>query len=334
MDEGLNERIGLMLEGLPEPLRDPKKIVLGIVIILIIFWGLFLRPHPGTISAQITELDSGTAIIGATVELTAPDGRVEKTEYSDNAGRVFFKSVASGTEYSLFVEPGTTYKPATEYFSLNSGEAASLEVRVSRNYKLTVSLGKETVSVGAGCSASIPVIVVNDGNEPAELALVGGDSLGEWISSEQTTIGGKEEKQLTLEISVPADASGEKKGEVRARYTNEGANLEVNVVDKPDVSVSPKSISESLGSDNSFTKTIELSLKKGGDLEIDVECRVVGDDLQGKTKVTATDDMPLKEGNPKLFRADFGPFSSGTHLGKIICETSCGDYTILVEVTK
>ncbi len=336
MDEEFGARIQEFFERLPAPLRDPKKLVLGLAILAIIFWGLFLRPRPGTLTITVERLDSGEKVAGATVELTAPDGRVEQTEYSDNAGRVVFSSVGSGTEYGVFVDPGQGYETETEYFSIESGEAASLSVEVARDYGLELSVEQERFSVGAGCKARIPVEVVNGGEEPAEVELVTGGGLKSWpYESAKTTVGAKEARQLVIEVGVPEGEEGGASGEVRAKYTDEGVKIGLEVVGDPEVDVSPKSISKSLSdSENSFIETIEFSLEDAGNLEMKVECKVVGSDLESKARITPTDDLLLKEGNPKLFKAELGPFSSGKHIGKIICDTGCGEYTLLVEIDK
>lgn len=313
------------------------KIALAVIIIIAVYWGLFLRPSPGSISISVIELDSGKMIVGAEVMIYSANGKQIDLDYTDNSGVVRFQGVPSREELTVEVGPGVQHKTRSESVELESGENADLQVRVERDWSLEVDATKGQYYAGAGCAATISLVITNKGDEAVPIEFVGTGGLEGLLVTSARALNAKTKETVEVEIAVPkGEKAGAKlDGKVRVKYSNAGASVSVSVLEPPSLKLSPTSINEALGDgENGFVKMLELSIDGEG-IELDASCRAVGADLQGKISISDVNpNEKLTSAKPKLFKLTFGPFTQGEYAGQVICETSCEEKTINVIIEK
>jgi hypothetical protein len=338
-DGGFSEKFS----GVTEKARDfvgkagASKIVLALLIISVVYWGLFLRPSPGSLSISVVELDSGEAIVGAEVIIYSENGEQIELDYTDNSGSVRFQGVPSREELTIEVGPGVQHKTRAESIQIESGENADLQVRVERDWSLEVGAVSRQYYAGAGCIATVSLMITNKGDAAVPIEFVGTGDLAGLLVTSARALNAKTKEAMEVQIAVPNEekAGSELSGKVRVKYSNAGETISINVLETPSLDLSPNSIKVKLGEGESgFVEMLELSIDEEG-IELDASCRAVGSDLQGKISISDVNpNEKLTSAKPKLFKLTFGPFTQGEHAGQIICETSCEEKTINVIIEK
>ena len=313
------------------------KIVLALLIISVLYWGLFLRPSPGSLSISVIELDSGESIVGAEVIIYSENGEQMELDYTDNSGSVRFQGISSREELTIEVSPGVQHKTRAESIQIESGENADLQVRVERDWSLEVDAISKQYYAGAGCTAIVSLMITNKGEAAVPIEFVGTGDLEGLLLTSARALNAKTKETMEVQIAVPnkENAGSELNGKVRVKYSNAGDSIVINVLEPPSLDLSPNAINANLGDGESgFVEMLELSIDEEG-IELDASCRAVGSDLQGKISISDVNpNEKLTAAKPKLFKLTFGPFTQGEYAGQIICETSCEEKTINVIIEK
>ncbi|VVB67857.1 Uncharacterised protein [Candidatus Norongarragalina meridionalis] len=330
------------LGGLLEKAKDAaskigvKRMAVAALLVLIVVWGVFLRPVPGKISVSVVELDNEEQVVsGAQVYLMNADGKMIGSGVTDEAGGVDFKNAPANADLSIEVDAGAMYKTLRGLSArLESGGSARVDAKMERATDLDVKVANVPKTVGAGCGKNVLVEVTNLGEEPADIEFIGEGDLEGRITAPSEQLAGKTSKTYTVAIRARNDKPGDSiSGKVRIKYTRKGFSVDLGVVEKSDFTLSPSTITGNIDSGGTMKEYITITnTGKSEDID-DLSFTVVGD-IKDWTTVTLTDDKPIRPKEQKIAAITINAGgTAGKYLGQIIFSTSCVTKPVPVEIT-
>ncbi|PIT85256.1 hypothetical protein COU36_04335 [Candidatus Micrarchaeota archaeon CG10_big_fil_rev_8_21_14_0_10_59_7] len=333
----LKGKFGGLLEKAKETVNriGAKRIVVGALLVVILIWGVFLRPVPGKISVSVVELDNEEQVVsGAQVYLLNADGKMVGSEVTDEAGRAEFRGAPADAELTIEVDAGAMYKTLRGMsVRLESGGSSSLEAKMERATSLDLKVANVPNTVGAGCGKSVAVEVTNLDEEPADIEFIGGGELEGRVFAPSEQLAGKTSKTYIVQIRARNDKAGDSiSGMVRLKYTRKGFSVDMNVVEKSDFKLSPSTIKSNINAGETLKEYITIT-NTGKSEDIDDLSFTVAGDIKDWTTVTMTNNDPIRPKEEKIatINVDAGG-SGGKYLGQIIFSTSCVTKPVPIEI--
>ena len=312
------------------------KIIIILVILVAALWFFVLAPKAGSLTLRVSALDNPSEKIeNVQIDLT-PSGGKTITKFTGGSGSVVFDNVPAATELTLDLlePPGYVVSGDLETsLTLKSAESKTMAVNLAQDVPLTVQVSTDEIMLGTECQTTLPVSVKNGGNAPFEVQLIGDGALKGLIDAPARVLSAGAQETLVVNLTAPSK-KGQAAGKIRVQYTDAADAFSIEATDPEQLRLSPNTYSERVEANTPIKKqfTIENSGRSGE--ARDIQTSLSGDFEALGTRVTLSDDLPLKPKQTKIMTLELtAPSFPGKSVGVLIVSSACQRVQIPMELT-
>ncbi len=238
------------LEPVTEALAKHKsQLILLALVAAVAYAYLYILPHPGNLTVQVSELDGGGLNDAEVTIIDDATGKTLATDLTQN-GEVTFLNMPSKKSLTVQAAKGIAYSSGSTAVEIPSGAAQSASIRLERRNALSFGINEVPNVIPAGCADEFNLEVRNAGPENFDtemivegglekvLSIVDGKKIAYYNSSTNFSV----RAVVDASAATGGAAAAPTTGNIRIKKTNKKLQFSIKLSPKIEVQVSPNEV--------------------------------------------------------------------------------------------